>query len=71
MSEEDVNVMDVMTGERYTFPIRGLPFDGPYAVSIIVPGKKNPETILVKDSAELEKLARKMNGKKLLINIEY
>ena len=58
MDEKYVDVMDVITGEKYTFPVHGLPFDGPYAVSVIVPGRKNPKTISVKDSAELENLAR-------------
>ncbi|MBI4117014.1 hypothetical protein HY449_04700 [Candidatus Pacearchaeota archaeon] len=71
MSEYYVDVMDVMTGEKYPSPIHGLPFDGPYAVSVMIPGERVPRTISVKNAAELEELARKAGfGNKITVNTE-
>ena len=68
MSEENVNVMDVMTGEKYTFPIRGLPFDGPYCTN---QRGKDGSMVIALNTQELERLAGEIKeGERLLIYTE-
>ena len=67
-SAYNVEVSEVMTGERYSVPINGLPYDGPFCTN---QRSEDGSTIIAENIRDLEELAKNIkNGERLLIYTE-